>query len=104
MPSELEIVIEQVVNVEIEKGSKMRNVLLSMADNCNQQGICGVVSKITSFWNGLGVHVQIGMQLLSLLLVFLVLSKLFACQAKNSCVQGCSCGCGQECNCKKDNE
>jgi len=82
----------------------MRNIILSMADNCSNQGVCGVMGKIASFWNGLGVHAQIGFQLLTMLLLFFVLSKLFACQAKDSCLQGCKCGCGQECTCKKDDE
>ena len=82
----------------------MHNVLLNMADSCNGQGVCGFMEKITSFWTGLGVHVQISMQLLSVLLLFLVLSKLFSCKVSTSCSQGCKCGCGIDCTCKNDQE
>ncbi len=79
----------------------MRNILFSMADTCNLGGTCGFMAKVMSFWNGLGYHVQIGVQLLSVLLMFLLLSKLFSCKTKANCNQGCKCGCGDVCNCKE---
>lgn len=80
----------------------MKSLILSTFESSGF--FCELSAKVVAFWSSLGVHVQISMQLLSLLLVFLALSKLFACQAKTSCVQGCKCGCGEECNCKKEDE
>lgn len=78
-------------------------ILMTLADACDTN-TCGFVAKINSLWSGLGVHVQIGTQLFLLLLVFWVLSRLFACKSdKVGCFQGCSCGCGTDCSCKKDN-
>lgn len=82
----------------------MHNVLFSMADCCNQQSSCGFFAKWMSCWAGLGANIQIGIQLALLLLVFFVLTKLFACKAQTSCTQGCKCGCGESCNCKNDTE
>lgn len=66
--------------------------------------LSGLSAKTITFWNNLGVNVQIGMQLFSLLMMFFVLSRLFACKTKNSCWQGCKCGCGEACDCKVDSK
>lgn len=74
-----------------------------LAFDCNGF-FCDFIVRVKAFFNSLSFQVQVSIQILVLLGFFLVLSRLFGCGVKTNCIQGCKCGCGYECDCKKENK